>query len=70
MTIETERTTSNEPEPDLPPVRPPDHRRTEDQLVTDVIDDARAEHGHELSRDHILAEVRGEDPDEVHKRGI
>ncbi len=43
---------------------------TEDQLVTDVIDHARAEHGHELSRDHILVEVRGEDPDEVHKRGI
>jgi hypothetical protein len=39
-------------------------------LVTDVIDHARAEHGHELSGDHIPAEVRGENPDEVHKRGI
>jgi predicted small metal-binding protein len=43
---------------------------TEDELVSAVIDHAQSEHGHELSRDHILAEVRGEDPEEVHKRGI
>ncbi|MGH8997682.1 MAG: DUF1059 domain-containing protein [Acidimicrobiales bacterium] len=43
---------------------------TEDQLVTDVIEHARSEHGHELARDHILAELRGEDPEEVHRRGI
>lgn len=43
---------------------------TEDRLVSDVIDHARAEHDHELSRDLILAEVRGEGPEELHKRGI
>jgi predicted small metal-binding protein len=41
---------------------------TEEDLASEVIEHARAEHNHELSREHIVAEIRGEDPEEVHKR--
>lgn len=37
----------------------------EDDLATEVTEHAARTHDHELSRDHILARIRGADPDEV-----
>lgn len=41
---------------------------TEDALVRAVQQHAREHHNTELSREHLLAELRGEDRDEVHRR--
>jgi predicted small metal-binding protein len=41
---------------------------SEDELLEAVLAHGREHHGIELSRDHILAEIRGEDRDEVHRR--
>lgn len=41
---------------------------TEDELVDTVLEHARTHDGADLSREHILAEVRGENPEDVHRR--
>lgn len=41
---------------------------TEDELVSGVIEHAQSAHSHELSSEHILAELRGEAPEDVHNR--
>ena len=41
---------------------------SEDDLVTNVQQPAREHDNTELSREHILAELHGEPPDNVHRR--
>jgi AcrR family transcriptional regulator len=41
---------------------------TEEELVDTVLAHAREHDGTELSREHILAEIRGENPEDVHRR--
>lgn len=40
----------------------------EEQLIERVQEHARTHDGTELSREHILAELHGEDPESVHRR--
>jgi hypothetical protein len=41
---------------------------TEEELVTNVQAHAREHDNTELSREHILAEIHGMDPEEAHRR--